>query len=80
MAAHLSEDQFAIFLPQTKLENVGIVTGRLMEEIRQTTIVTPSGDALPPVNLSIGVNLVKPDDTLDSLISRTNAEMRSILK
>lgn len=77
MAVHLSEDQFAIFLPQTKLENVGIVTGRLMEEIRQTTIVTPSGDALPPVTLSVGVSQVQSGDTLDSLIARTHAEMRS---
>jgi diguanylate cyclase (GGDEF)-like protein len=70
MAAHLSEDQFAIFLPHTKPENVSIVTGRLMEEISQTTIVTPSGDALPPVSLSVGAIQVQPTDALDSLLER----------
>lgn len=80
MAAQLSEDQFAIFLPQTQMGNVGIVTGRVQEEISQTTIVTPSGDALPPVNLSVGVSLVQPGDTLDSLIARANAAMHSTQK
>lgn len=77
MAVHLSEDQFAIFLPQTRLESVGIVTGRLLEEIGQTTIVTPSGDALPPVTLSVGVSQVQSGDALDSLLARTHAAMRA---
>lgn len=70
MAAHLGEDQFAVFLPQTKEENVRFVIGRLMEEINQTTIVTPSGDALPPVQLAMGSTQVQPNDTLDTLIAR----------
>lgn len=78
LAAHLSEDQFAIFLPQTQPENVGVVTGRLLEEIRQTTIVTPSGDALPPVTLSVGVSKVLSGDALDSLLARTHAAMRKV--
>jgi diguanylate cyclase (GGDEF)-like protein len=77
MAAHLSEDQFAIFLPHTKPENVPIVTGRLLEEISQTTIVTPSGDALPPVTLSVGAIQVQPTDTLDSLLARSHEAIRS---
>lgn len=77
MAAHLSEDQFAVFLPQTRLENVGIVTGRLLEEMRLTTIVTPTGDALPPVTLSVGVSQVQPGDTLENLLERTHAAMRN---
>jgi diguanylate cyclase (GGDEF)-like protein len=78
MAAHLSEDQFAIFLPQTKEENVRFVTGRLQEEINQTTIVTPSGDALPPVVLAVGSIQVQTNDTLDSLLARTHAVMRAM--
>ncbi len=77
MAAHLSEDQFAIFLPHTKQENVPIVTGRLLEEISQTTIVTPSGDALPPVTLAVGAIQVQPTDTLDSLLARSHEAIRS---
>ena len=73
--AHISEDQFAIFLPQTLLEHVDNVTGRLLEEIHHTTIVTPSGDALPPVTLSVGVSQVQPGDTLDTLLARAHAAM-----
>lgn len=75
-AAHVSDDQFGIFLPQTKEEHVGAVTGRLLEEIRQTTVVTPGGDALPPVTLSVGTTQVQATDTLDTLLARTRAALR----
>lgn len=76
LAAHLSEDQFAIFLPQTQVEHVQIVTGRITGEVDQTTIVTPSGDALPPVSLSLGISQVLSTDTLDSLLARAHATIR----
>jgi diguanylate cyclase (GGDEF)-like protein len=75
MAAHLSEDQFAVFLPQTKEENVRFVIGRLQEEINQTTIVTPTGDALPPVRLSMGHTKVQAKDTMDNLIARSRSAL-----
>lgn len=75
VAAHINPDQFAIFLPQTGRENVHIVADRLQEEIDQMVIGLPSGDALPPVTLSIGIALPQPDDTLDSLIARTPPAM-----
>ncbi len=73
VATHISEDQFAIFLPQSEPENVDRVTDRLLDEISQMTIVTPSGDALPPVTLSVGISQLQPHDTLDSLIARANS-------
>ena len=75
IAAHINPDQFAIFLPQTGRENVHVVVDRLLEEIDQLVIGTHSGDALPPVTLSIGIALPQPDDTLDSLIARTPPAM-----
>ena len=75
VATHISEDQFAILLPQTELENVNAVTGRLLGEIGQTTIVTPTGDALPPVTLTVGVSQCKSGDTLDTLLARTSSTM-----
>lgn len=71
VAAHIDADQFAIFLPQTGADSAQIVAERLMEEIDGMVIGTPSGDALPPVELAIGVGLPQPDDTLDDLIART---------
>ena len=76
VATQISEDQFAIFLPQTVPQNIDRVTGRLLEEICQTTIVTPSGDALPPITLSVGISQPKPGDILDSLISNAQSAMR----
>lgn len=76
VAAHVSEDQFAIFLPETAPENVRIVVGRLTEEITHTTIAIPTGDALPPVSLSVGAIEVQSGDTLDSLMARGHAALR----
>jgi diguanylate cyclase (GGDEF)-like protein len=73
---HIDADQFAIFLPQTGTDGANVVADRLLEEIDQMVIGTPSGDALPPVTLSIGIGLPQPDDTLDSLIARTLPAMR----
>lgn len=73
LAAHMSEDQFAIFLPQTPQEFVHVVTGRILGEVEQTTIVTPSGDALPPVSLSMGVSQVLASDNLDTLLARAHS-------
>jgi len=75
-AAQISEDQFAIFLPQAAPENIDRVIERLLEEICQTTIVTPSGDALPPIKLSVGISQPKPGDALDSLMASANSAMR----
>lgn len=76
VAAHIDTDLFAIFLPQTESENIRIVTDRLHKVIDRTPIVTPSGDALPPATISIGISLPRYDDTLDSLIARTLPAMR----
>lgn len=76
IATHISEGMFAILLLQSKPENTGVVTGRLLDEISQTNIATPSGDALPPIALSVGTCQLQPCDTLDSLIARANLTMR----
>ncbi|MFZ2161910.1 MAG: GGDEF domain-containing protein [Sideroxyarcus sp.] len=73
---HLEADQFAIFLPQTGTDSARVVADRLLEEIDQMVIGTASGDALPPVMLSIAIGLPQPDDTLDRLIARTLPAIR----
>lgn len=70
VAAQLSESQFAAFMPQTKLENANAVMRRLQEEIGETAIVTPTGDALPQLSLSFGACQINAHDTLDDLIAR----------
>ncbi len=68
---HIDADQFAIFLSQTGTDSARAVTDRLLEDIDGMVIGTSSGDALPPVTLSIGIGLPQLDDTLDGLIART---------
>lgn len=77
VATHISEDMFAIFLPQADPENVDRVTRRLLEEIGQTDIVTPNGDALPPIVLAVGISQLHSGDGMDSLIMRAHSSMRS---
>ncbi len=72
---HVDADRFAILLSQTGMEGANEVADRLLEEIDQMIIGTPSGDALAPVTISVGVSLPQADDTLDSLIARTLPEM-----
>jgi diguanylate cyclase (GGDEF)-like protein len=68
---HIDTDLFAVFLPKTGKDDANEVAERLMGEIDQMIIGTPSGEALPPVILSIGIGLPQPDDTLASLFART---------
>jgi len=75
---HIDADQFAIILPKTGTDSAHVIADRLLEEIDQMVIGTPSGDALPPVTLSIGIGLPQPDDTLESLIARTLPAMRCV--
>ena len=74
---HFDADLFAIFLSQTTADSATAVADRLLEEIDRMVIGTVSGDALPPVKISVGVGLPQPDDTLDNLIARTLPGMRS---
>lgn len=76
VAVQIEADQFAIFLPQTGTDSSRVVADRLLEEIDSMVIGTPSGDALPPAILSIGVGLPQAADTLDSLIARTLPAMQ----
>lgn len=73
---HLDSDLFAVFLPQTGTDRAHLVADRLLGEIDQMVIGSPSGDALPPLALSIGVGLPQPDDNLVSLIARTLPALR----
>jgi diguanylate cyclase (GGDEF)-like protein len=76
VAVHLSENQFAVFLPQTKLENVSTVIDRLQDEIGAANIATAEGDALPPLSISFGAAPVNAHDALDDLIARALDTMR----
>lgn len=75
-AGHFLGEQFAVFMPHTNLANGCTAAERLRAAIKESVIVLPSGDALPPISVSLGVSMANPDDTLDSLFDRANEALR----
>jgi diguanylate cyclase (GGDEF)-like protein len=75
VSAHIGDDQFAIFLPLTEHENINRVISRLLGRIDQAVIAMPSGDALPPITVSVGLTHPQPGDTLDSLVENAYAAL-----
>lgn len=75
-AGHFLDGQFAVFMPHTTLADGRIAAERLRLAINESVIVLPSGDALPPISVSLGIGPVNPDDTPAGLIARANEALR----
>lgn len=75
-AAHYHGKIFAVFLPHTSLEDAHKASQRLLVQAREAVIVTPSGDSLPQVTISIGLTEVSADSTLKQLIEKANAALQ----
>lgn len=73
-------EQFAVFLTDTSLADGCIAAERLKDAVSGSMIVLPSGDALPSVSISLGVSAAKRDDTLASLLVRTDEALREAMK
>jgi diguanylate cyclase (GGDEF)-like protein len=74
-AARFHGKTFAIFLPRTTLSEARRAAERLRLQTNEAVIVTPSGDALPGVTVSIGLSEVTTTDTLDLLLERTEGAL-----
>jgi diguanylate cyclase (GGDEF)-like protein len=75
-AGRYGDDKFAIFLPDTSLLDASTAAERLMKNIDQSLVVLPSGDALPSVDVSIGVSEASSDDTLAVLFDRAEQALQ----
>lgn len=63
--------QFSVFLPNaTSLENACAAGERLRAAAGHAAVVLPSGDALPPISISMGVVQIHMDDDIDVLFAR----------
>jgi diguanylate cyclase (GGDEF)-like protein len=69
-AGRHSDEKFAIFLPNTSLNDACTAAERLRATVGRSLVVLPSGDALPSITISIGVCQARADDTLVSLFDR----------
>lgn len=74
-AARFHGKTFAVFLPRTTLIEARRAAERLRVQTSDAVIVTPSGDALPSVTVSIGLSEVAVADTLDRLLERTEVAL-----
>lgn len=75
-AGHFLDEQFAVFMPHTTLVDGCTGAERLRAAINESVIVLPSGDALPPISVSLGLSPTNPDDTPASLIARANEALQ----
>ena len=75
-AGHFLGEQFAVFMPHTTLADGCIAAERLRTAISESVVVLPSGDALPPISVSLGVSLANLDDTPASLFARANEALQ----
>ena len=79
-AGHFIGEQFAVLMPHTNLANGCIGAERLRAAINESVIVLPSGDALPPISVSLGVSMANSNDTPASLIARANEALQRAIK
>lgn len=68
-AGHYLDERFVVFLPNTTLPEAGIAAERLRATISRTMVVLPSGDALPPISVSLGVCQARSGALLDDLLA-----------
>ena len=65
-------DRFVAFLPNTSLPDACIAAERMRTVASESLVVLPSGDALPPISISLGISQMLPDDTLIRLLTRAD--------
>ena len=61
----------AVFMAHTTLEEGRTAGQRLLRQSSQTEVVTPSGDALPQVTISIGITEIREATPLQQLFDKT---------
>ena len=79
-AGHFDGERFAVFMPNTTLADGCAGAERLRAAINESLIVLPSGDALPPISVSLGVSPADLDDTLASLFARANEALQHAIE
>jgi diguanylate cyclase (GGDEF)-like protein len=75
-AARFHGKVFAVFLPRTTVAEGQKAAERLRKQVESAIIVTPSGDSLPHITISIGLAEVHTQETLDQLLERTEAALQ----
>lgn len=69
-------EQFAVFMPDTSMSDARVAAERLRAAIGNTMVALPSGDALPSVNVSMGISQARPGDELAGLFARAGEALQ----
>ena len=74
IAARYGGEEFAVALPNTNLESAATVAEHIRSAVMTKELMKrSSGERLGRITISIGVALLRPDDTAQSLIERADA-------
>lgn len=65
-------EEFAVFMPETSLENAALVAERLRREIEMMTVLSLEEKTPIPLTISIGVSDFQKGDNLSNLMARTD--------
>lgn len=74
-AARYSHERFTVLLPNTPIVDGCVAAERLRLNISRSNVMTPSGDVLPPVTVSLGVSESRPSDSLEQLLMRAESAL-----
>lgn len=73
--ARLGGDEFAILLPDTDLDEAGVVAAKLQAELRAAAIDLPRQPGQPPLTLSIGVTVTDDKEPFKATLARADAAL-----
>lgn len=76
-AGRYTGPRFSVFLPHAAPADARTVAERLRNAVNAAAVVLPSGDALPPITISLGVSQAHQDDTLPHLFGRAEQALRA---
>ena len=74
MVARVGGEEFAVVLPNTAMRQALTVADHIRRAVMAKELKKKStGEILGRVTISVGVSMLKPEDTTDSLIERADA-------
>ena len=74
-AARYGGEEFAVILPDTRVENAGIVAERLCKAVKKAKIVFSDGTDLPSITISMGLAQMCSEYTLANLIEAADKQL-----